>query len=203
MMRACHLNTCPVGVATQDPGAAQALQGPARARRQLLLLRRRGGAADHGPARHRPVRGSRSAASTCSRPTRRWSTGGRGGSTSRTSCAAGRADGAPLRRTHAQVSPLADALDWQLIEARPAGDRRRNAGERRARDPQRQPDCRRPALARGHQAARRAGPAAGHDPVHAQRVGRASRSAPGSHPGSSSRSSATRTTTPARGSPAG
>jgi hypothetical protein len=30
-------------------------------------------------------------------------------------------EGAPLRRTRAQVSPLADALDWRLIElARPA-----------------------------------------------------------------------------------
>ena len=48
------------------PGAAQALQGHARARRQLLLLRRRGGARDHGLARrpharradrpHRPAR---------------------------------------------------------------------------------------------------------------------------------------------------
>ena len=104
MMRACHLNTCPVGIATQDPGAAQALQGPARARRQLLLLRRRGGAPDHGPARHRPVRGPR-------RP-RRPARGRRGdralaaraGSTSRTSCACPRPPrglrcAAPTRRS--------------------------------------------------------------------------------------------------------
>ena len=53
MMRACHLNTCPVGHRHPGPGAAQALQGHARARRQLLLLRRRGGARDPrlaGPA---------------------------------------------------------------------------------------------------------------------------------------------------------
>ena len=49
MMRACHLNTCPVGIATQDPGAARALHGHARARRQLLLLRRRGGARGSWP----------------------------------------------------------------------------------------------------------------------------------------------------------
>jgi len=30
MMRVCHLNTCPVGVATQDPRAAQALHRRAR-----------------------------------------------------------------------------------------------------------------------------------------------------------------------------
>ena len=34
MMRKCHLNTCPVGVATQDPVLRSAFR-PARARRQL------------------------------------------------------------------------------------------------------------------------------------------------------------------------
>ena len=48
MMRQCHLNTCPVGVATQDPVLREALQGHAGAPHQLLLLRRRGGARDHG-----------------------------------------------------------------------------------------------------------------------------------------------------------
>ena len=55
MMRACHLNTCPVGIATQDPELRKRFAGTARARRQLLLLRRRGGARDHGVAR-RPRR---------------------------------------------------------------------------------------------------------------------------------------------------
>jgi glutamate synthase (NADPH/NADH) large chain len=39
MMRKCHLNTCPVGVATQDPVLRAKFQGQPRARRQLLLLR--------------------------------------------------------------------------------------------------------------------------------------------------------------------
>ncbi len=60
MMRKCHLNTCPVGIATQDPGAARALLGDAGARHQLLLLRRRGAA-------RRSWRASASARST------RWS----------------------------------------------------------------------------------------------------------------------------------
>ena len=51
MMRACHLNTCPVGHRDAGPGAAQALQGHARARRQLLLLRRRGSPRDPRLAR--------------------------------------------------------------------------------------------------------------------------------------------------------
>ena len=49
MMRKCHLNTCPVGVATQDPVLRKRFKGTARARHQLLLLRRRGGARDAWP----------------------------------------------------------------------------------------------------------------------------------------------------------
>ena len=56
MMRKCHLNTCPVGVATQDPVLRKKFAGQARARRQLLLLRRRGSAPDHGAAGHPQVR---------------------------------------------------------------------------------------------------------------------------------------------------
>ena len=84
MMRVCHLNTCPVGVATQDPELRAALRGQARARRELPLHGRRGGpradglagrahgrGADrpHRPARARrggrPLEGAR--ASTCAR----------------------------------------------------------------------------------------------------------------------------------------
>ena len=51
MMRVCHLNTCPVGVATQDPAAAQAVQRKAGVRRELLPLYRPGGSRVHGAAR--------------------------------------------------------------------------------------------------------------------------------------------------------
>jgi glutamate synthase (NADPH) large chain len=47
MMRKCHLNTCPVGIATQDPELRKRFTGKARARGQLLL-RGRGAARDHG-----------------------------------------------------------------------------------------------------------------------------------------------------------
>ncbi len=40
MMRVCHLNTCPVGVATQDPELRTAVHRRARARRQLHALHR-------------------------------------------------------------------------------------------------------------------------------------------------------------------
>ena len=41
MMRVCHLNTCPVGVATQDPELREALHRQPGARRQLHALHRR------------------------------------------------------------------------------------------------------------------------------------------------------------------
>ena len=50
MMRKCHLNTCPVGVATQDPVLRKRFTRPARARHQLLLLRRRRSARADGGA---------------------------------------------------------------------------------------------------------------------------------------------------------
>ena len=45
MMRVCHLNTCPVGVATQDPELRARFRGTPGARRQLPDERRRGGRA--------------------------------------------------------------------------------------------------------------------------------------------------------------
>ena len=49
MMRVCHLDTCPVGVATQNPRAAGALRRQAGVRRELLHVHRRGSAGNDGP----------------------------------------------------------------------------------------------------------------------------------------------------------
>ena len=79
MMRVCHLNTCPVGVATQDPRAAQEVRRRPGARRQLHALHRPGSARAHGPARLPHARTKWSAAPTgwrCARPS---STGRRKG----------------------------------------------------------------------------------------------------------------------------
>ncbi len=48
MMRKCHLNTCPVGVATQDPMLRKKFAGQAGACRELPVPGRRRSAADHG-----------------------------------------------------------------------------------------------------------------------------------------------------------
>ena len=45
MMRVCHLDTCPVGIATQNPELRKRFTGQAGVRRQLLRVHRRGGAA--------------------------------------------------------------------------------------------------------------------------------------------------------------
>ena len=44
MMRVCHLDTCPVGIATQNPELRAAVHRQARVRRDLLRVHRRGGA---------------------------------------------------------------------------------------------------------------------------------------------------------------
>ena len=49
MMRVCHLNTCPVGVATQDPELRKKFAGKPEHVDQLLLLRRRGASARSWP----------------------------------------------------------------------------------------------------------------------------------------------------------
>ena len=51
MMRVCHLNTCPVGIATQDPVLRKKYRGQARARRELHDVPRGGAPRDHGRAR--------------------------------------------------------------------------------------------------------------------------------------------------------
>ena len=43
MMRVCHLDTCPVGVATQNPELRKRVQRQAGVRRELLRVHRRGG----------------------------------------------------------------------------------------------------------------------------------------------------------------
>ena len=60
MMRVCHLDTCPVGVATQNPVLRERFSGKAGVRRELLRVHRRGGARDPGRAGlPQPRRGDR------------------------------------------------------------------------------------------------------------------------------------------------
>ncbi len=59
MMRACHLNTCPVGIATQDPELRKRFTGQPEHVVNFLFYVAEEARADHGAARGAPLRGSR------------------------------------------------------------------------------------------------------------------------------------------------
>jgi glutamate synthase domain-containing protein 2/glutamate synthase domain-containing protein 1/glutamate synthase domain-containing protein 3 len=124
MMRACHLNTCPVGVATQDPELRRRFRGKPEhvvnflffvaeeARRLMARL---------GIARFDDLVG-RVDLLEADEAIADWRA--RGVDLSRLLLAPEPRPGSPLRRTEAQRSPLDDALDRTLIElARPALER--------------------------------------------------------------------------------
>ena len=59
MMRACHLNTCPVGIATQDPELRKRFKGQPEHVVNFFFFVAEEARRDHAPARHPPLRGSR------------------------------------------------------------------------------------------------------------------------------------------------
>jgi len=115
MMRACHLNTCPVGIATQDPVLRRRFKGTPEhvvnflffvaeeARRIMARL---------GISRFDDLVG-RVDLLEPDTAVEDWKA--RGIDLSRVLHPP--SSDVPLRRTRAQQSPLADALDWALIEA--------------------------------------------------------------------------------------
>src|SRR5438105_817459 len=117
MMRACHLNTCPVGVATQDPELRRRFQGKpehvieyffhvAEDVRELM--------ASLGVRRFEELVGSVDLLAPDS-ALEHWQR--RGIDLTHLLRAPDVPAGTPLRRTQAQASPLGDALDWRLIES--------------------------------------------------------------------------------------
>ena len=116
MMRACHLNTCPVGVATQDPELRKRFRGKpehvieyffhvAEDVREIM--------ASLGVRRFDDLVG-RVDFLEPDEALSHWRA--RGIDLTHLLRAPDVPAGTPLRRTEAQASPLADALDWQLIE---------------------------------------------------------------------------------------
>ena len=121
MMRACHLNTCPVGIATQDPELRKRFQGEPEhvvnflffvaeeARRIMARL---------GVRRFEGLVG-RVDLLEADDAVEHWRE--RGIDLSNLLHRPDVPTGTPLRRTRAQPSPLEGALDWRLLErARPA-----------------------------------------------------------------------------------
>ena len=181
MMRVCHLNTCPVGIATQDPELRAPLRRAARAGGALLPAGGRGSARIMASLGVAPLRRPRSAAPTCCGPLAR---------------RLGRADaldllaaaGAPARERHGAPHARASAsalLDDELIAgargAALAHGRPRRAAARGRRTPTARSAR---AVRRGRAPARRARPARAPIDVTLRpaRPGRAS--APGSPPAS-------------------
>ena len=115
MMRACHLNTCPVGIATQDPVLRERFAGTpehvvnffffvAEEARQIM--------AELGIARFEDLIG-RVDLLVADDAVEHWKA--RGIDLSNLLLAPDVPEGTPLRRTRAQDSPLDSALDWELI----------------------------------------------------------------------------------------
>ena len=171
MMRVCHLNTCPVGVATQDPRLRKKFAGKpehvvnfmrfiAEEVREIMAqlgfrtIEEMVGRVDRLEPRkaieHWKAQGPRLLATSSTQP----DVGpGR------------RAASARSRRTTASRSRSTSRRCSSC--AQPAIERGEKV-RRRAADPQRQPRRRHDHRQRGHAAARRRGPAGGHDPASLQ-----------------------------------
>jgi glutamate synthase (NADPH/NADH) large chain/glutamate synthase (ferredoxin) len=117
MMRACHLNTCPVGIATQDPELRKRFQGQPEhvvnffffvAEEARQLMRRL------GITRYEDLVGRVDLLEADS-AIEHWK--GRGVDLTHVLAAPPVTDDAPRRRLRPQDSPLPGALDWTLIEA--------------------------------------------------------------------------------------
>ncbi|HEY4412267.1 MAG TPA: glutamate synthase large subunit [Gaiellaceae bacterium] len=113
MMRACHLNTCPVGIATQDPVLRERFAGkPEHVVNFFFFVAEEARAlmAQLGIARFEDLVG-RVDLLDADEALTHWRE--RGVDLSNVLAAA---EGAPLRRTQAQAPALDDALDWSLLD---------------------------------------------------------------------------------------
>ncbi len=173
MMRACHLNTCPVGIATQDPELRKRFKGQPEhvvnffffvAEEAREIMRRL------GIRRYEDLVG-RVDLLEASSAIEHWKA--RGVDLTHVLRAPAVDDEAPRRRVRPQDSPLPAALDWALIDrARAAVDNRRKVtGEFAIRNVNRTVGgLLSSAVTKVHGAA---GLPPGTDPVHAARLGRA------------------------------
>ncbi len=126
MMRACHLNTCPVGIATQDPELRKRFQGEPEhvvefffhvAEEAREIMRRIG-------VRDMESMIGRVDLLQAAGAIEHWKA--RGVDLTHVLAMPEVPEGTPLRRVRPQDSPLPGALDWQLIEkAKDAIDHRR------------------------------------------------------------------------------
>ena len=178
MMRVCHLDTCPVGVATQNPVLRERFTGKAEyvvnffkyiAEEVRELLAELG-------FRTLDEAIGQVGALDIERAVDHWKAAGLDLTPILHQASAhGEFDqfaDQDLRNTTTQDHGLDKALDNELIPLAAARARARRAGARAGRRPQRQPHRRHDPRPRGHQALRRRGPARRHDRHHLHRLGR-------------------------------
>jgi glutamate synthase domain-containing protein 2/glutamate synthase domain-containing protein 1/glutamate synthase domain-containing protein 3 len=126
MMRACHLNTCPVGIATQDPELRRRFEGtPEHVVNYMFFVAEeaRSIMARLGVRRYEDLVGHTELLEAAP-AVEHWKA--RGIDLSLLLAAPDAPPDAPRRRVRPQLSPLPGALDWDLIEAaRDAIDHRR------------------------------------------------------------------------------
>ena len=177
MMRVCHLDTCPVGVATQNPELRKRFTGKPEFVVNVLRVHRRGG--PRVPGARSGCRSLEEAVGRVdlldtARAVSHWKAAGLDLTPVLHAPDGTARAAAPDHRPGSRPRPGARQ------HPHPAGRgraRRGQAGPPRAADPQRQPHRRHHARLRGDQAVGRRGAAAGHDRGGVHRVGRASRSA--------------------------
>ena len=117
MMRACHLNTCPVGIATQDPELRRRFEGtPEHVVNYLFFVAEEARAlmARLGVRRYEDLVG-RTELLESAPAVEHWKA--RGIDLSLLLAAPDAPPDAPRRRVRPQISPLPGVLDWDLIEA--------------------------------------------------------------------------------------
>jgi glutamate synthase (NADPH/NADH) large chain len=185
MMRVCHLDTCPVGIAPRTPSCASG--SPASRSTSSTSW----SSSPRRCASCSPSSGSARSTRRSATPTARHEGGDQPLEGSR---AGPVADPAPRSRRMGTALHHTTAQDHGLTTgARPHPDRPRARRDRRwhpgtvgAADPQRQPHGRHHARPRGDQGLGGRGPARRHDHHRLHRVGRATASAPSCPPGSRS-----------------
>ena len=174
MMRVCHLDTCPVGVATQNPVLRERFTGKpefvvtffeyvAEEVRELL--------AELGFRTLEEAIGQVGTLDV-TRAVDHWKAAGLDLTPILHVAEVGdQFAGQDLHQTRQQDHGLDRALDNELIRIARPGAGGRRAGARAARRPQREPDRRHDARPRGHEAVRRRGAAARHHRPDLRRLG--------------------------------
>ena len=176
MMRKCHLNTCPVGVATQDPVLRKKFAGQPEHVVNYLFMVAEEARADHGRARLPHDSSTWSAASICLRDRAPRSTTGRPTASTSRRCSRRPTSRTPTSTSIARRSRTTAWISRSTIDLIALAKKSIQAAQedaRRARSSQHEPHGRHDAEPRGRQEVGRRRAARRHDPLQVHGLGRA------------------------------